>query len=319
MREDEIIDLLRGQASHGAARRLMDDAAVWSPPIGRDLVLTHDGIAEGVHYLADDRASDIAWKLVAVNLSDLAAKGARPTGILTSFALSDEGADWLSDFADGLARVCEEHEVALWGGDTIRLGACQRSVFGCTAIGHVAPGKSLARRGASEGDQIWVSGTVGDAGLGLAIRRGEEAADAFLERRYRLPRPRLRLGQCLVDVGATAAMDVSDGLLIDAARLASASGLAAEIRLDAVPLSEAAKERLPPGNEGLIVAATAGDDYELLFAAPKSASAEIEHLSARLGLPLTPVGYLASGSGLTVIGEDGNKVPVARQGWSHDR
>ena len=319
MREDEIIDLLRGQASDGAARSLLDDAAVWSPPIGRDLVLTHDSIAEGVHYLTDDRPSDIAWKLIAVNLSDLAAKGATPSGILTSFALSNEDSAWLTDFVSGLQRVCHEHGVALWGGDTIRLGAGQRSVFGCTAIGHVAPEKSLARGGANEGDLLWVSGTVGDAGLGLAIRKGESATEAYLERRYRLPMPRLRLGQGLADTGATAAMDVSDGLLIDAARMASASGLAAEIRLDAVPLSEAAKERLPPGNEGFIVAATAGDDYEILFAAPKSASVEIEKMSARLGLPLTPVGYLASGSGLTAIGEDGNTVDVARQGWSHDR
>ncbi|WP_300538903.1 thiamine-phosphate kinase [Sphingosinicella sp.] len=316
MREGEIIEgLLRPIASHPAARGLADDAAVWSPPMGRELVLTHDVIAEGVHYLGTDDPSDIAWKLVAVNLSDLAAKGAEPAGVLIGLGLARPDDAWLERFASGLARVLAEHGTALFGGDTTT-GAAS-AVLGCTAIGHVPRGQSLSRTGARPGDDLYVTGTIGDAGLGLAIARGEAAPDPALLRRYRLPAPRLAMGQGLAAAGAHAAMDVSDGLLIDASRMAKASGVRVEITLTDVPLSEAAAARLAPGDTGRLAAATAGDDYELLIAAPPESRAALLTLSEAARLRLTRVGRVSAGEGFSVIGEGGAPVPVPRLGYEH--
>lgn len=316
MREGEIIErLLRPIATHPAARGLADDAAVWSPPMGRELVLTHDVIAEGVHYLGTDDPSDIAWKLVAVNLSDLAAKGAEPAGVLIGLGLARPDDAWLERFASGLARVLVEHGTALFGGDTTT-GAAS-AVLGCTAIGHVPRGQSLSRTGARAGDDLYVTGTIGDAGLGLAIARGEAPPDAAMLRRYRLPVPRLAMGQGLAGAGAHAAMDVSDGLLIDAARMAKASGVRIEITLADVPLSEAAAARLAPGDAGRLAAASAGDDYELLIAAPPESRAALLTLSEAARLRLTRVGHVKAGEGFSVIGEGGAPVPVSRLGYEH--
>ena len=316
MREGEIIErLLRPIATHPAARGLADDAAVWSPPMGRELVLTHDVIAEGVHYLGTDDPSDIAWKLVAVNLSDLAAKGAEPAGVLIGLGLARPDDVWLERFASGLARVLAEHGTALFAGHTTT-GAVS-SGLGCTAIGHVPRGQSLSRTGARPGDDLYVTGTIGDAGLGLAIARGEAPAEPALLRRYRLPVPRLAMGQGLAAVGAHAAMDVSDGLLIDAARMAKASGVRIEIALADVPLSDAAAARLAPGDAGRLAAATAGDDYELLIAAPPESRAALLTLSEAARLRLTRVGRVEAGEGFSVIGEGGTPVPVPRLGYEH--
>lgn len=316
MRETEIIErLLRPIARHPAARGLADDAAVWTPPLGRELVLTHDIIAEGVHYLASDDPSDIAWKLVAVNLSDLAAKGAEPAGVLIGLSLAAADAAWLERFASGLARVLAEHDTALFGGDTTT-GAASASL-GCTAIGHVPRGAALSRAGAKAGAALYVTGTIGDAGLGLAIARGEAAPDAALLRRYRLPMPRLAVGQGLFGAGATAAMDVSDGLLIDASRMAKASGARIGIALCDVPLSDAAAARLAPGDAGRLIAASAGDDYELLFAAPAAAEPALFTLCERARLRLTRVGRVLPGAGLVVIGEGGREVAPPRLGYEH--
>jgi thiamine-monophosphate kinase len=242
MRERDLIDrLLTPLATHPAARGLRDDAAVLTPPLGRDLVLTHDVLACGVHYLPGDPPSDIAWKLLAVNLSDLAAKAARPVGVLMGLGLSAAEDDaWLTAFADGLARALDRWEVPLLGGDTVR--GLDRAVLGLTAIGQVAPGRCPGRRGARAGDTLWVSGTIGDAGLGLAVARGAAEPDKALLARCRRPEPRLALGQALGGV-ATAMMDVSDGLLIDAGRLAAASGVAVHVDLTAMPVSAAATAR----------------------------------------------------------------------------
>jgi thiamine-monophosphate kinase len=316
MRESEIIErLLRPIATHPAARGLVDDAAVWSPPIGRELVLTHDVIAEGVHYLAGDDPSDIAWKLVAVNLSDLAGKGAEPAGVLIGLSLAAFDGGWLMRFAGGLARVLAEYDTALFGGDTTAGSAS--AVLGCTAIGHVARGAALSRSGACAGDDVYVTGSIGDAGLGLAIARGAAPADAWLLRRYRLPAPRLAAGQGLAAAGATAAMDVSDGLLIDAARMARASGVAIAIELGAVPLSPAAAARLAAGDDGRLAAASSGDDYELLIAAPPAAAPALFTLCERAALRLTRIGRVLPGVGLKVFGEGGRDIAPARLGYEH--
>jgi len=316
MRERALIDrLLKPLAGHPAARGLTDDAAVLTPPLGRDLVLTHDVLACGVHYLPDDPPSDVAWKLLAVNLSDLAAMGARPLGVLMGLGISAvEDEAWLTAFAGGLRRALDRWDVALLGGDTVR--GLDRAVLGLTAVGQVPAGGALSRTGARPGDDLYVTGTIGDAGLGLAIARGAAPPDKRLLGRYRRPEPRLALGQGLVGL-ATAAMDVSDGLLIDASRLAQASGVRIHVDLAALPLSEAAAARTPPTDEAHVERATAGDDYELLFAAPADACEAIVALGAVGGVGVTRIGSVAAGEGLSVLGLGGDTIRPARLGYEH--
>lgn len=273
---------------------------------GSAIVLTHDMLVEGVHYLPDDPPADVAWKLVAVNLSDLAAKGARPMGVLLGFTLG--GAAWDKAFADGLGQVLGAFAIPLLGGDTVSAPA---RVLGLTAIGqaqHIPPNRS----GANAGDQLWVSGTIGDAGAGLRALLDGHAQPDLIER-YRTPRPRLEAGERLAPL-VTAMMDVSDGLLIDARRMAEASGCGAEIMLDAVPLSEAYRAWR---GESRLEAATAGDDYELLFAATPDRAPAILALSEEIGLPLTRIGGFTEGKGLA-LSDDGAPVPLpARLGFEH--
>jgi thiamine-monophosphate kinase len=279
--EAEFLALLRPLATHAAARGLMDDAAVLAISGVGDLVLTHDVLVEGVHFLPDDPPEDVAWKLLAVNLSDLAAKGATPVGVLLGYPLSD--ADWDAAFVRGLGKALAQFNVALLGGDTVT----GPRVLSLTAIGRaiIAP----SRIGALAGDALWVTGMIGRAGLGLL--GDPDHLDA-----YRRPTPRLTEGQTLGPI-VHAMMDVSDGLLIDARRMADASGLAVEIDLDAVPV---AGERM--------AAVTAGDDYELLFALP----ADIEPPVAA-----TRIGSFATGSGLTLRDESGPVTLPDRLGWQH--
>lgn len=281
MTEIEFAALLKPLAKHPAARGYADDAAVLSVAGSGDLVLTHDVLVENVHFRAQDPPRDVAWKLIAVNLSDLAAKGAVPVGVLLGYPLSDRA--WDTAFIMGLADALAYFEVPLLGGDTVK----GPRVLSLTAIGrsdHAPP-----RSGALAGDALFITGPVGRAGLGLA---GDPVhADAYLR-----PEPRLAGGQALAPL-VHAMMDVSDGLLIDAARMADASGLALEINLGAVP------------HVGDIMAAvTAGDDYELLFAAPP-------------GLPLPVqaicIGAFTEGSGLVLRNADGPVPLPPRLGWQH--
>ncbi len=316
MLERTLIDtLLRPLARHPAARGLGDDAAILTPPLGRDLVLTHDVLACGVHYLPADPPSDVAWKLLAVNLSDLAAMGARPIGVLMGLGLSSAEDDaWLTAFTDGLGRALEKWEVALLGGDTV--AGLDRAVLGLTAIGEVAHGRALTRRAAQPGDELFVTGTIGDAGLGLAIARGDADPDRYLLNRFRRPEPRLAMGQGLLGV-ASAAMDVSDGLLIDAQRLAAASGLRLAVDLTQLPLSDAAAARTPRADDALIERATAGDDYELLFTAPPAAAAAVAALAAACRVRVTRIGSVGEGDGLSITGVGGRALRPARLGYEH--
>lgn len=302
---DLIARLLAPLADKSAARGLADDAAVWTPPLGRNLVFTHDILAADVHYLPDDPPSDVAWKLLAVNLSDLAAMAAMPAGVLLGLGLSAaEDDSWREAFVAGLGRALEKFNVSLWGGDTVT--GLDRAVLGLTAVGWVEPGKALGRAGARPGDMLYVSGTIGDAGLGLAIAQEKAPFNKYLLNRFRRPTPRLALGAALGGV-ATAGMDVSDGLLIDAERLAAASGVALEINLDAVPLSRPAASL-----DDLLARATAGDDYELLFSLPPSAGP----LPPSVGM-VTAVGRVLQGAGVS-LRLAGVPVPLpARLGWEH--
>jgi len=291
---------LRGLARDPAARGLLDDAALLD-----GLILTHDMIAEGVHFLGTDPPGDVAWKLVAVNLSDLAAKGADPAGVLLGYALAADPA-WEAAFLTGLGEALAAHGVPLLGGDTISLPPGAPRTLGLTAIGRA--GASVpARDGAMPGDALFVTGTIGDAGPGLAMARGEMAADSALLAAYRRPVPRIAEGRALSPI-VHAMMDVSDGLLLDAARMAEASGLSLAIDLDAVPLSGGYRAAMGADRGARLAAASAGDDYQLLFAAP-----------ADIVLPVaaTRVGRFASGAGLT-LHDGAGAVPLpARLGYLH--
>ncbi|MET0307286.1 MAG: thiamine-phosphate kinase, partial [Sphingomonas sp.] len=229
MNEAEFIAALRTLPLDPAARGLMDDAAVLG-----ELVLTHDMLAEGVHYLPDDPPQDVAWKLLAVNLSDLAAKGATPLGVLLGYPLAgDDG--WDAAFLKGLGAALAAFECPLLGGDTVKLAKGAPRTLSLTAIGTSA--SAPARGGARAGDRLYVTGAIGDGGAGLAVAHSGGGSPELLAR-YRRPTPRLAEGRALAPL-VHAMMDVSDGLLIDAGRMAAASGLVVTIELSDVPLSPA--------------------------------------------------------------------------------
>ena len=287
-----------------------------TPPFGRDIVLTYDLLAQGVHFLGDEPPGDIARKLVAVNLSDLAAMGARPVGVLLGLALTGaEDEAWLAAFTAGLAQACARWSAPLLGGDTVR--GVATLTLGLTALGAVLPGAALGRVGARAGDDLWVTGNIGDASLGLAVARGGYAAlaptmRAGLLARYRRPEPRLVFGAALA-AHATACMDVSDGLLIDAERLAAASGVRLVVRLAALPVSRAAEAV----RADALALATGGDDYELLFTAPTVAADALITLARRHALRLTRIGAAERGVGLEVLGTDGAPISPVSLGYEH--
>lgn len=311
--ESAFIETLRPIATDAGARGLLDDAALLT--VGdRTLVLTKDMIVEGVHYRADDPPADVAWKLVAVNLSDLAGKGARPLAALLGYTLGE--AEWDRSFAEGLALALASFGLPLIGGDTVSAPAGTPRTLSLTAIGE-AQEEVPSRAGAKPGDLLWVSGSLGDAGAGLRVLEGEIAGDEALVRRYRAPRPRLEAGQALAAM-VDAMMDVSDGLLIDARRMAAASAVGVEIDLDQLPLSEAFLASTGGGREARLFAATAGDDYELLFTTSAETGSDILQLAERLGVPLSRIGRCVEGAGL-VLHDRGERVPLpARLGYEHD-
>lgn len=306
MIEAEFLAALRTLPLHPGARGLADDAAVVA-----GLIVTTDTLVENVHFLSYDPPGDVAWKLVATNLSDLAAKGARPEGVLLSYPLGDDG--WDRAFLAGLGEVLTAFDCPLIGGDTVSLPVGAPRVLTVTALGGnaVAPPRS----GAHAGDALWVTGTIGDAGLGLAVARGDRRGPARLIEAYRRPMPRLAAGRALAP-RVHAMADVSDGLLIDAARMAAASGLAVAIDLAALPLSPDAAS-FGEDRAARLAAAAAGDDYELLFAAPEDAGPALLTLSQSLALRITHVGSFGPGAGLTLSDRDG-MIPVPeRLGYEH--
>lgn len=302
------------------ARGLRDDCAFLELPEGQELVAKTDAIAEGVHYLPGDPPELIARKVLRVNLSDLAAKGAVPRWYLLTAAFRAEHDDaWVAAFARGLAKDQTEFDIRLVGGDTVT--APGPALFSVTALGTVKASWGLRRSGAHAGDDIYVTGTIGDGALGLLVRRGELSKlkpkqREYLVDRYRLPRPRLTLGHHLLGV-ATAALDVSDGLVADLGHLCASSGLSAVIEEDKVPLSPAARTAVA-GNTALIEnVLTGGDDYEILFTAPASAAKVLEHRAAESKTPITRIGRTAAGKGVSVVDAAGKRRVLARGGWTH--
>lgn len=299
---------------------LRDDAAV-IPPLDDDLVVTTDTLVEGVHFLSDDPLETVAAKLLAVNLSDLAAKAAEPYGWLLTVAWPSRfDADARGSFALALGVEQARHGLRLFGGDTVSTPG--PLTLGATLFGRCPPGTMVRRDGARPGDVLLVSGAIGDAGLGLAVLTGalslpaDEAA--AVATRYRRPEPRLALRAAL-RAHAVAAADVSDGLLADAGHVAAASGCGVEIALDRLPISPAASRwRSRQASQAAASAwlASAGDDYEVVCAARPDRAAALQAAAETVGVPLTPVGRLVEGVGVTAVWR-GQPVETVRLGWTH--
>ncbi len=299
---------------------LLDDVALIPGPAGTQYVLKTDAIVEGIHFLPDDPPEQVAQKLLRVNLSDLAAKGAEPVGYLLTTALPqtrDEA--WLERFATGLALDQKEFGIGLMGGDSVATtGPVTLSV---AAIGRVAAGKAVLRSGARAGDAIFVSGTLGDGALGLKAIRNElprldAAARDFLADRYRLPRPRLGLGRRLVGL-ANAMMDISDGLVADLGHICKASHVSAVVEAELVPLSPAARAAIAAEPKLLAAALAVGDDYELLLTASPDAAAAVLQAGQAAGVAVTRVGRIEAGAGVRVVDGRGAAIPLADGGYRH--
>jgi len=317
--EANFITALRAIATSPAARGLADDAAVLDIGSSR-LVLTMDAIVEGVHFLGDDPPETVAWKLVATNVSDLTAKGARPRGCLLTYPLTGDDA-WDAAFLCGLDEACSHFAIPLLGGDTVHQPSGSPRNLSLTALGE--PHQDVAvpsRNGAGPGDRLWVSAAIGDAGLGLALLKGELRTDHVshdaLVAAYRRPQPDPELGLALAPY-VSAMMDVSDGLMIDTQRLATASEVAAVIELDQVPLSRAFLMTAGGDLGARLFAAAAGDDYCLLLAAPASSQSAILAAAAMCKASLYPIGRIMEGQGLSLL-YDGEAITLpARLGFEH--
>jgi len=297
-------------ATDQGAAGLVDDAALLAPRPGYDLVLTKDMLAAGVHFFPDDPPEAIAAKALRVNLSDLAAKGAVPRGYLLGLGLPAEWSeDWLAAFCEGLKQDQSTYSVPLLGGDTIRsAGALTISI---TALGEVPAGRAVRRLGAKPGDLVYVTGTIGDAALGLRLRLGKLSSDDlpahfsnYLLDRYLRPQPRVAFAEHVLGA-ASAAMDVSDGLSADLAHLCHASGVGAEIDVDQVPLSDAARYLAERDQANLMRCLGGGDDYEVLLSASPAAGEALCRIASQIGLRLTCIGRLTERSGEILFRRNG--------------
>jgi thiamine-monophosphate kinase len=311
-------------AKHPGAFGLTDDAAVLAPPEGSDVVLKADAVIGGVHFFPDDPADAVAAKALRVNLSDLAAKGAEPAGFLLSLALpAGVGEDWLAAFARGLAADAERYRCPLMGGDTDRTpGPVTVSI---AAFGLVPRGAMVRRSSAKAGDAVVVTGTIGDAALGLRLRKeperaarwGLDAASAeHLARRYLLPEPRNAIALA-VRRHASAAMDVSDGLVGDLAKLCRVSGVGAEVSAARVPLSQAARAAIAAEPALLAAALTGGDDYEVLCTMAPERVASFSAAGAAAGVPATEIGRIVAGAGVRFFDAEGRALTFAQAAYSH--
>jgi thiamine-monophosphate kinase len=293
--EDELIArYFKPLAKHPGAFGFADDAAAITPPPGCDLVLKTDGLIAGVHFFPDDLAGDVARKALRVNLSDLAAKGAAPLGFLLAIALpKDFSQDWLADFARALGQDADAHGCPLLGGDTDSTpGPITISI---AAFGTVPTGTMVKRSGAKAGDHVFVSGTIGDAALGLRVRKGELGdASGHLVSRYRVPQPRMALAEVL-RAHASAAMDVSDGLVGDLAKLCAASRVTADIEAARVPLSGAASQAIASNCNLITPILTGGEDYEILCTVAPDKTAAFRAEAAKAGVPVAAIGRIVSG------------------------
>ena len=313
-------------ANFPGAAGLRDDAAAFAPPAGEDLVITTDALIADVHFLSDDDPADIAFKALGVNISDLAAKAARPIAYSLALALPrGMPEEWIARFAAGLAEAQSAFGIALSGGDTTTSPAGPLMIS-VTALGHVPAGRMVPRGGARLGDSLYVSGTIGDSALGLKLRMGDpatqswpldEAERQFLIARYLRPAPRIGLSDVLL-AHASGAMDVSDGLAIDCTRMCEAAGVSVHMQASAVPLSAAARAVLETGAASLEELLSGGDDYEILASIPHNNEDAFRRAAQKAGIEVTRIGVIAeSDEGLIIIGADGAPLVMSRLGYDH--
>lgn len=288
-----------------------DDAALLQAPAGMLLAVATDTLNAGVHFPEATAAADIGWKSLAVNLSDLAAMGARPAWATLSLSLPQADAAWLDGFLDGFLALADAHDVALVGGDTTQ-GPLS---VGVSVHGFVAPADALRRDGARPGDDIWVTGTLGDAAAALAQWRDERAGDPALRARLDRPTPRVAAGLALAGI-ASAAIDVSDGLLADLGHICTASGVGAEVDLPALPASPQLLAAFDAPSRARLQA-TGGDDYELCFTAAATQREVIAAATARAGVAMTRVGRIVAGEGVRALQADGSEWQPSTPGYAH--
>lgn len=290
-----------------------DDAALLRVPGNCELVLTTDALIEGVHFLPGAPARALGHRALAVNLSDIAAMGASPSWALLALNLPVADEAWLREFAAGFGALARSHDVALVGGNLSR-GALSITV---ELAGLVPTGQALRRDGARAGDELYLSGSVGDAACGLELLRGEvtvpAAEAAYLQRRFEYPTPRVALGQALRGI-ASACIDISDGVYIDASRLLAASGCGAKLEIERLPVSEPLRRAL--GEQSWRTALCGGDDYELCFTAPPAQAAAVVATAARTGQAVTRIGALYPGTGLTLTAA-GSVMQFSPSGFDH--
>lgn len=318
--EDRLIArFFRPLATHPGALNLSDDAAFLTPPTGCDLVLKTDAIVSGVHFFPDDAPHTVASKALRVNLSDLAAKGARPLGFLLSLALPRNiGEAWLEGFANGLRGDSVLFACPLFGGDTDRTpGPITISI---AMIGSVPEGTMVRRAGAKPGDRVFVSGTIGDAALGVILRKGKdwklsEPQRQHLLARYLLPQPRNTLAEA-VRTHASAGMDISDGLAGDFAKLCRVSGVAADVEVARVPFSDAAKAVMAQELEARESTLTGGDDYEIICTVPAAKAGSFLAAAKAVNMAVTDIGEVKAGEGVRFLA-DGRALTFKRTSFSH--
>lgn len=332
MAEFDLIALIRSRAAastgsmpgsgDGVVLGIGDDAALLRMPAGHELVVTADTLNEGVHFPAGTAPADIGWKALAVNLSDLASMGARPAWCTLSLSLPREDAGWVSAFVDGFQELAAMHGIALVGGDTTR-GPLSIAV---TAMGWVECGAALRRDRARPGDDVWVSGTLGDAAASLVLEghvrpvSGEPlpavdaATAAWLGERLRRPRPRVAAGRALMGL-AHACVDVSDGLLADLGHVCERSGVGAEVWLERLPASVALQRAF--GGRRTSFQATGGDDYELCFTAPANLREPVSLALEQAGVEATRIGRIVAGEGVRALAADGTQWRSPQSGYVH--
>jgi thiamine-monophosphate kinase len=321
--EDRLIaKYFRPIATHPGAFGLADDAAAIAPPPGCDLVLTTDGVISGVHFFPEDPADTVARKALRINLSDLAAKGAAPLGFLMSIGLpAGLAPDWLERFAQGLREDAEFYRCPLLGGDTDRSpGAITVTI---AALGTVPHGTMVRRAGARPGDRVVVTGTIGDAALGLVLRNDkaerwklDAAMREHLIGRYLLPQPRNAIAEALRRY-ATAAIDVSDGLAGDLAKLARASEVGADIAIEQVPLSAAARRVLAAEPAAIETILTGGDDFEVIATVAPDRVEDLRAAAALASLAVTEIGTVTKWPGVRLVSADGRVHTFKRPSYSH--
>lgn len=314
-----IARYFRPLATDPGAYSLTDDAASYAPRAGEELVFTADMIVSGVHFLPDDPAASIGHKALRVNLSDLAAKGAEPLGYLLSLGLPDEWSEaWLKGFAGALDEDQLSYGLSLWGGDTTRSPV--GITIAITAIGSVPAGKMVRRAGARVGDAVFVSGTIGDAALGLKAHQGKldcpPAAAKRLTDRYLTPEPRVALVPVLRD-HATAAIDVSDGLVGDLAHICEQSDVGVDVQAGAVPLSPAAAGALAADPALLSTILNGGDDYEIVATVPAAKAEAFAREAEDAGVPVTRIGTVVAGHAPIVRDAGGDVVSLSRRSHTH--